>query len=221
MRVLQVEDDDTTAKAVERMLRSKGYTCQSTALGREAIELAQNNEFDLILLDIALPDMDGYEVLRRLQSADVKTPVVIQSGLVDQSTANMEPGFGVKDYLVKPFTKKQLNERIESALDGPEPEAPPAAPAKTDDADDADIDPASRRQFTRVRTLKSAQIIYRNSNCVIDCLILNMSDGGAAVQPADFVELPETFLLKVHHGPTYRCQVRWRHGNKIGIRFLD
>ena len=218
MRVLQVEDDDTTAKAVERMLRSKGYSCQSTALGQEAIELAQNNDFDLILLDIVLPDMDGYEVLRRLQSAEVRTPVVIQSGLVDQGTANMEPGFGVKDYLVKPFTKKQLNERIESALDSRDTETPPA---NANAAEDPDDDPASRRQFTRVRTLKSAQIIYRNSNCVIDCLILNMSDGGAAIQPADFVELPETFLLKIHHGPTYRCQVRWRHGNKIGVRFLD
>ena len=74
MRVLQVEDDPVTARAVEQMMKSKGYACWTTAYGEEAVELATDTDFDLILLDIMLPDIDGYEVLRRLQAARVGTP---------------------------------------------------------------------------------------------------------------------------------------------------
>lgn len=224
MRVLQVEDDVTTAKAVERMLQSKGYECQTTTLGQEAVELAKGNEYDIILLDIMLPDMDGFEVLRQLQDARVRTPVVIQSGLVERDPADTEPGFGVTEYLVKPFTKQELTQRIDSALSeskSAEADAPAGAPHEPGSNKGVAEDGSRRRQSSRVRTLKSAQIIYNTANCVIDCLVLNMSEGGAALQPADFVELPETFLLKIQHGPMFSCHVRWQHGNKIGVRFLQ
>ncbi len=65
MRVLQVEDDPTTAQSVELMLKSEGYECHTTARGEEAVRLAQKDPYDVILLDIMLPDIDGYEVLKR------------------------------------------------------------------------------------------------------------------------------------------------------------
>ena len=116
MRVLQVEDDPTAAQAVEKMLKSKGYACETTAYGELAVELASQNDYDIILLDIMLPDIDGYEVLRRLQAAQVHTPVLIQSGIIGRDELEKGAGFGVDDYLVKPFTRSELAERIETAL---------------------------------------------------------------------------------------------------------
>ncbi len=92
MRVLQVEDDPTAAQAVEQMLKSKGYACETTAYGEQAVALATHNDYDIILLDIMLPDIDGYEVLRRLQAAQVHTPVLIQSGLIGRD--ELEKGAG-------------------------------------------------------------------------------------------------------------------------------
>ncbi len=108
MRVLQVEDDPTAAQAVEQMLKAKGYACQTTAYGEEAVELAMDNHYDIILLDIMLPDIDGYEVLRRLQIAGVHTPVLIQSGIIGRDEMEKGVGFGVEDYLVKPFRSSLL-----------------------------------------------------------------------------------------------------------------
>ena len=114
MRVLQVEDDPTTAQSVEQMLKSVGYECHTTALGEEAVRLAQKDPYDVILLDIMLPDIDGYEVLKRLQDWDIGTPVVIQSGQVEDARdaaglgfettlladgtrpVNIEPGVGAR-----------------------------------------------------------------------------------------------------------------------------
>jgi DNA-binding response OmpR family regulator len=223
MRVLQVEDDPTTAQAVEHMLKSKGYTCETTAYGEQAVELATHNNYDIILLDIMLPDIDGYEVLRRLQAEQVHTPVLIQSGLIGRDEMEKGVGFGVDDYLVKPFTRSELAKRIETALGRANDEERPPRKARRDEYDrrvQPRDDDESRRQQGRMRTLKSGQIIYNHANCVADCLILNLSDGGAALQAADFFDVPTNIVLKVHHGETYRCEVCWQHGQKLGVRFV-
>ena len=77
-----------------------------------------------------------------------------------------------------------------------------------------------RRNEPRVRTLKSGQIIYNNLKCVADCLILNSSEGGAALQAADAIELPTHFTLKEKRGKSYECEVCWQYGRKIGVRFI-
>ena len=81
-------------------------------------------------------------------------------------------------------------------------------------------DEGIRRQHERMRTLKSGKIIYNNSNCVADCLILNLSDGGAALLTADFFDVPTDLVLKLGHGKTYDCEVCWQHGKKLGVRFI-
>ncbi len=222
MRVLQVEDDPAAALTVEHMLRSKGFDCQTTAYGEEAVELATRHRYDLILLDIMLPDIDGYEVLRRLQAAQVATPVLIQSALIGRDEMEKGAGFGVDDYLIKPFTRSELSERIQAALGRAAASARPETPRPDEfDRRSQSRDDKTRRQHARVRTLKSGQIVYNNANCTADCLILNISDGGAALQAADFIDFPSTFLLQVHHGPSYRCEVCWQHGKKLGVRFLN
>ena len=82
MRVLIVEDDRSVAQSLELMLKSEGFNPYSTDLGHEAVELAKIYDYDVVLLDLNLPDMSGYDVLRSLRVGKVKTPVLILSGYV-------------------------------------------------------------------------------------------------------------------------------------------
>ena len=75
MRILLVEDDTATAKSIEMMLRSEGYVCDTTDLGEDGLEIGKLYDYDIILLDLMLPDIDGYEVLRRLRASQVRTPI--------------------------------------------------------------------------------------------------------------------------------------------------
>ncbi len=199
MRVLQVEDDPTTAQSVELMLKSEGYECHTTARGEEAVGLAQKDPYDVILLDIMLPDIDGYEVLKRLQDWAIGTPVVIQSGLVED--ARDAVGLGFANCLVKPFSKEQLKACIEAATEC--------------------ASPTNRRYAPRTRLIKSAQIVYDDSKCVMDCVVSSLSDGGAVLEPEATLNLPKHFKLQIKFGPTHDCRVCWVHGNKLGVRFLD
>src|SRR3954463_15067706 len=81
MRILVVEDDPAVSHSIALMLRSDAFTLDMTDLGQDAIELARYSDYDLILLDLNLPDLSGYEVLRALRVARVNTPVLIVSGL--------------------------------------------------------------------------------------------------------------------------------------------
>ena len=222
MRILHVEDDPTAAQAVERMLKSKGYACQTTAFGEEAVELAMDGHYDIILLDIMLPDIDGYEVLLRLQAAGVQTPVLIQSGMIGRDEMEKGVGFGVEDYLVKPFSRGELEDRIGAVIGRVAKMAVPARrhPDHYDRRQETRGEHDARRTHPRHLTLKSGQIVDRNAHYVTDCLILNLSADGAAIQLADFFGVPTAFVLKVQNGESHDCEVCWQHGKKIGVRFL-
>jgi two-component system cell cycle response regulator CtrA len=116
MRVLLVEDDTSTAKSIEMMLRSEGYICDTTDLGEDGLEIGKIYDYDLIVLDLMLPDIDGYEVLRRLRSAKVATPILILSGLSEPDKKVKGLGFGADDYLTKPFDKSELIARIQAIV---------------------------------------------------------------------------------------------------------
>src|SRR5437879_12812487 len=81
MRVLLVEDDATTAAGIKMMLGKENFICDGTGLGEDGLEIGKLYDYDIILLDLMLPDTDGYEVLRRLRAARVDTPILILSGL--------------------------------------------------------------------------------------------------------------------------------------------
>ena len=116
MRILIVDDDSVTAKSVEMMLKSEGYVCDCADLGEDGLEIAKLYDYDVIILDLMLPDIDGYEVLRRLRAARVRTPVLILSGLTERDKKIKGLNLGADDYLTKPFDTDELIARIQAIV---------------------------------------------------------------------------------------------------------
>ena len=116
MRVLLVEDDPTTSKSIELMLTNANLNVYATDLGEEGIDLAKLYDYDLILLDINLPDMTGHEVLRQLRLSKIDTPILILSGDDDTESKIKGFGFGADDYLTKPFHREELVARIHAII---------------------------------------------------------------------------------------------------------
>jgi two-component system cell cycle response regulator CtrA len=116
MRVLLVEDDSATAASIEMMLRAEGFICDTTDLGEDGLEIGKLYDYDIIILDLMLPDIDGYEVLRRLRAARVRTPILILSGLGELDHKIKGLGFGADDFLTKPFDRRELIARIQAIV---------------------------------------------------------------------------------------------------------
>ena len=116
MRVLLVEDDPTTSRSIELMLTHANLNVYATDLGEEGVDLAKLYDYDLILLDLDLPDMDGHEVLRQLRLARVETPILILTGSDDTESKIKGFGFGADDYLTKPFHREELVARIHAII---------------------------------------------------------------------------------------------------------
>ncbi|WP_101066362.1 response regulator transcription factor CtrA [Roseovarius salinarum] len=116
MRVLLVEDDPTTAKSIELMLTHANLNVYTTDLGEEGVDLAKLYDYDLILLDLGLPDMNGHDVLRQLRLARVETPILILTGADDTDNKIKGFGFGADDYLTKPFHREELVARIHAII---------------------------------------------------------------------------------------------------------
>jgi two-component system cell cycle response regulator CtrA len=116
MRVLLVEDDATTSKSIELMLKSENMVVDTASLGEDGLEIGKLYEYDIIILDLMLPDMDGYEVLKRLRQSKIETPVLILSGLAETEKKIKGLGFGADDYLTKPFDKRELIARLQAIV---------------------------------------------------------------------------------------------------------
>ncbi len=116
MRVLLIEDDNSTAQSIELMLKSEGFNVFTTDLGAEGSDLGKLYDYEIILLDLNLPDMSGFEVLRTLRIAKIKTPILILSGIGGIEDKVKGLGFGVDDYMTKPFHKDELVARIHAIV---------------------------------------------------------------------------------------------------------
>jgi two-component system cell cycle response regulator CtrA len=116
MRVLLIEDDSATAQSIELMLKSESFKVYTTDLGEEGIDLGKIYDYDMILLDLNLPDMSGFEVLRKLRISKVKSPILILSGLGGIEDKIKGLGFGADDYMTKPFHKDELVARINAIV---------------------------------------------------------------------------------------------------------
>lgn len=116
MRVLLVEDDPATSKSIQMMLEGSGIVVDSTDLGEDGLEIGRLYEYDLIILDLMLPDMNGLEVLRRLRDSKIDTPVLILSGLDGPDKKIKGLRTGADDYLTKPFDKGELMARVQAIV---------------------------------------------------------------------------------------------------------
>jgi two-component system, cell cycle response regulator CtrA len=116
MRILLIEDDTATARSIELMLKSEGYNVYTTDLGEEGVDLGKLYDYDMILLDLNLPDMSGVEVLRTLRVCKVRTPILILSALAGIENKVRGLGFGADDYMTKPFHKNELVARIHAIV---------------------------------------------------------------------------------------------------------
>src|SRR5918996_1090263 len=116
MRVLLIEDEATIAKSIELMLSTEGFNVYTTDLGEEGLDLGKLYDYDIILLDRNLPDMHGYDVLKKLRAAKVSTPVLILSGIGEMDSKVRALGFGADDYVTKPFHRDELVARIHAIV---------------------------------------------------------------------------------------------------------
>jgi len=111
-----VEDDPTTSRSIEMILGHANLNVYCADLGEDGIDLAKLYDYDLILLDLNLPDMSGHEVLRQLRLARIETPILILSGADDTDSKLKGFGFGADDYLTKPFHREELVARIHAII---------------------------------------------------------------------------------------------------------
>ena len=116
MRVLLIEDDSSMARGIELMLSAEGLNVYTTDLGEEGVDLGKLYDYDIIILDLGLPDMSGYDVLKKLRTAKVTTPILILSGMSEPDDKVKGLGFGADDYLTKPFNKDELVARIHAIV---------------------------------------------------------------------------------------------------------
>lgn len=116
MKVLVVEDDDSVARFLSQAVREAGYSPVSAASGNEALGLGETGDFDLILLDVMLPEIDGFEMARRLRSAGIKTPILIITArdALEDKIEGLDSG--ADDYIVKPFQVGELLARMRALL---------------------------------------------------------------------------------------------------------
>lgn len=116
MRVLLIEDDSAMAKSIELMLQGDGFNVYTTDLGEEGLDLGKLYDYDIIVLDLNLPDMHGYDVLKKLRVAKIDTPILILSGMAEPDDKVKGLGFGADDYMTKPFDKRELVARIHAIV---------------------------------------------------------------------------------------------------------
>jgi two-component system cell cycle response regulator CtrA len=116
MRLLLVEDDQDVSTMFEIMLKQASLDVSTTDLGEEAIDLAKLYDYDLVLLDLKLPDMSGHDVLRQLRHDKIETPVLILTGAMDTESKLKGFGGGADDYMIKPFHRDELIARIHAIV---------------------------------------------------------------------------------------------------------
>jgi two-component system cell cycle response regulator CtrA len=116
MRVLLIEDDRATAQSIELMLKSESLNIFTTQLGEDGVDLGKLFDYDIIVLDLHLPDISGFEVLGALRLSKVKTPILILSGNAGMENKVKGLGLGADDYMTKPFHRDELLARIQAVV---------------------------------------------------------------------------------------------------------
>lgn len=150
-RLLIVEDEQELADLLKRHLEDCGFNVQTAARGDDAVRLAEAGKFDLILLDLMLPGMDGIEVCRRLRARNLRTPIVMVTARSTEVEKVLGLDMGADDYIAKPFGLAELTARVKAILrriDGLQGSSPAEA-TPINLSDQVRIDPGARQVLVR------------------------------------------------------------------------
>jgi DNA-binding response OmpR family regulator len=116
IRILVVEDEPDIALGLQDDLTRQGYEVDTVADGESAIRRASGENWDLILLDVMLPKIDGFEVCRELRRLRIRTPIILLTAKVQEAEKVMGLELGADDYVTKPFSPRELRARIKAVL---------------------------------------------------------------------------------------------------------
>jgi two-component system, cell cycle response regulator CtrA len=116
MRVLLIEPDRASSEQIQLRLKAEGFNIYATDLGEEGVDLAKADEYDIILLELKLPDITGYEVIRQLRNAKITTPILVLSHLMAIEDKVRAFKIGADEYMTKPFHSQELIARIHAVV---------------------------------------------------------------------------------------------------------
>jgi DNA-binding response OmpR family regulator len=115
--IVFIEDEEDVRKAIKYLLEAEGYTCLEATNGPEGIAILSKNPSDLLLLDVMMPGMDGFEVCRIVKNqSELKLPVIFISARSDATDIARGFALGAEDYIIKPFDPQDLADRIGQVL---------------------------------------------------------------------------------------------------------
>ncbi len=112
MRVLIIEDEPNLREALDEILESRGFSCDTVSDGKAGLHAAMSGLFDVVLLDLMLPKLDGFELLKKLRRNEITTPVIVSTALGDKESMRKALDAGANDYVTKPFNVDELTAKI-------------------------------------------------------------------------------------------------------------
>lgn len=115
-KVLIIEDDDAIRKALVDDFTFEGFCVDSAAMGNEGLKKAFDPDIDIILLDLMLPEMDGFEICKELRKKDVETPIIMLTAKSQEIDKILGLEFGADDYITKPYSSRELHARVKAVL---------------------------------------------------------------------------------------------------------
>lgn len=213
--VLVVEDEPNIVDSLSFLMKQAGHDVRIARDGDAALRTMEAKVPDLVLLDVMLPDIDGFAVIERLMAAGVDLPHVMISGLVDRDSDFGVRAFGGTPHVVKPIDRKTLMTQIEAALAAWRGNGQNSFREAAGWTEALRLPEHDRRRHRRFRTQKKATILQGRG---IDCTVINLSHDGAGLRlPDGRIQCPESFELRLLSGPTHECRTRWRQGNRLGV----
>lgn len=214
--ILIVDDDVQFGRLVNRVVSNMGHTVEQISSSREIMQRYAEFAPDVIFLDIFMPDLDGLEIAKWLSEQNFSGKLIFMTGH-DPAFLTAAKGV-VEDRITASIVTLEKPARIEeirAVLEGPQSSASIPIPE-----DQSIVTLDERRNHTRMKTLKAATIIYQFESCTMKCIILDISETGARLKPAEPVHLPGTFRLVIDHGASFNCKVVRRMDDQMGVQFV-
>lgn len=188
MRILVVEDEIKLANAIKRALELQKYAVDAVHTGNDGLDLATGEKFDLIILDIMLPGIDGLEICKRLRNQNIQTPILLLTarGQISDKVAGLD--VGADDYMVKPFSFEELFARVRALVRRPAKATNPVLSFA-----DLKLDPTTFKVKRNERTIELStkeyallEYLMRNKHVVLtrEQIVMHVWNYDADVLPA-------------------------------------